>query len=193
MVAVGDDLNTVVGAAGRVCGRCIGVATAVGYVGCKMLDRRHSSLPRRSRKGNQGIPWITIPASRLLLGPWRNLKVTVPGVVGVHVNVVGLPAVREKPPGTLKGLGFAARATAESPPRMESSERRILIRRRLDCSIISDSGRNLECKKDEADIYYSKRENALIRRKSIQGLRTSGRTRSQKVSERERESDMPSN
>jgi len=50
----------------------------------------------------------------------------VPGVVGVHVKVVGLPAVRANPWGTLKGLGFAARATAASPPRMESRERRIL-------------------------------------------------------------------
>jgi len=42
-------------------------------------------------------------------------------------------------------------------------------------------------KKDEADIYYSERENALTRRKSIRGIRTSGRTRSQKVREIERE------
>lgn len=76
--------------------------------------------------GDQGIPWITVPASRLLLAPCRNLKVTVPGVVGVHVKVVGFPAVREKPSGTLKGLGFAARATAASPPRIESIRRRIL-------------------------------------------------------------------
>lgn len=84
----------------------------------------------------QGTPWMTIPASRFLLGPWRNLKVTVPGVVGVHVKVVGLPAARENPWGTLKGLGFAAQATVANPPRTESSGRRIVIKRVLGGSII---------------------------------------------------------
>lgn len=43
-------------------------------------------------------------------------SVIVPGVVGVHVNVVGLPAVSAKPGGTLKGFSFCsfwARAIAK--------------------------------------------------------------------------------
>ena len=51
---------------------------------------------------------ITVPWSRLLEGPWRNVRVTVPAVVGVHFNVVGLPAVRLKSLGTLNGLGLSA-------------------------------------------------------------------------------------
>ena len=39
---------------------------------------------------------------------------TVPGVVGFHVNVVGLPAVSAKPLGILKGFSFDwARVTAK--------------------------------------------------------------------------------
>lgn len=111
---------------------------------------------------------MTVPASRLLLGPWRNLKVTVPGVVGVHVKVVGLPAARENPWGTLKGLGFAAQATVANPPRTESSGRRIVIKRVLGGSIIFGFWAQVGVdKKDEAFIYYRRRENSLSGRKSI--------------------------
>lgn len=44
MIAIGDDLDTVVGAAGGVCRRCVGEAAAVRDVGCNVLVRRHSSL-----------------------------------------------------------------------------------------------------------------------------------------------------
>lgn len=47
---------------------------------------------------------MIVPVSKSLLAPSRNLKVTVPGVVGVHSSVVGLPAVRENPGGILNAL-----------------------------------------------------------------------------------------
>lgn len=81
----------------------------------------------------------------------------MPGVVGVHVKVVGLPAARENPWGTLKGLGFAAQAAVASPPRTESSGRRILVKRMLDGSIMFDFWAQVGVdKKDEAIIYYRK-------------------------------------
>ncbi len=52
-----------------------------------------------------GLHPMMVPAFRLLLAPSRRRSVTVPEVVGVHWMSVGLPAVREKPWGTLKGLG----------------------------------------------------------------------------------------
>ena len=48
---------------------------------------------------------MMVPALRSLLAPSRRRSVTVPEVVGSHWIFVGLPAVREKPWGTLKGLG----------------------------------------------------------------------------------------
>ena len=51
---------------------------------------------------------MTVPGLRSLLAPSRKRSVTVPWVVGVHWMSVGLPAVREKPWGTLKGLGPVA-------------------------------------------------------------------------------------
>ena len=44
--------------------------------------------------------------SRSLEDPSRKFNVTVPEVVGFHVNVVGLPAVSAKPSGILKGFSF---------------------------------------------------------------------------------------
>jgi len=146
MIAVGYYLDTVVGAAGCVCRRCVGVAAVIGNIGCTMPTLRFETEQGVRAQGltGQQIPWITVPASRLLLAPWRNLKVTVPGVVGVHFKVVGLPAVREKPSGTLKGLGFAARATGASTLSTENSETRILIKRRLDARLSLVPGRNWE-------------------------------------------------
>ena len=51
---------------------------------------------------------MTVPVLRSLLAPSRKRSVTVPWVVGVHWMLVGLPAGREKPWGTLKGLGPVA-------------------------------------------------------------------------------------
>ena len=71
---------------------------------------------------------MTVPLSRLLLGPSRSLNVTVPGVVGVQVKVVGFPAVMEKPAGSVKGFGLpAARAIAMKPLKAQREIRCILI------------------------------------------------------------------
>ena len=48
-------------------------------------------------------------------------------MVGVQVKVDGLPAVREKPEGSVKGFGLlAARATARKPLRAQRETMRIL-------------------------------------------------------------------
>lgn len=66
--------------------------------------------------------------SRLLLAPDRSWMVTVPSVVGVHVIVVGLPALIIKPGSRVKGLGLlpCAVAKARMELAMHNSERRIL-------------------------------------------------------------------
>ena len=70
---------------------------------------------------------MTVPLSRLLLAPSRSLNVTVPGVVGVQVKVVGFPAVTENPAGSVKGFGLlAARVTARKPLKAKREWRRIL-------------------------------------------------------------------
>jgi len=45
-----------------------------------------------------------MPLSRLLEAPLRKVRVTVPGVVGIHSNLVGCPAVTMKPGETLGGF-----------------------------------------------------------------------------------------
>lgn len=57
---------------------------------------------------------MTVPGFKALLAPSRNLKVTVPGVVGVHSSVVGLPAVMEKPSGILNALSFVWASTDDN-------------------------------------------------------------------------------
>lgn len=59
---------------------------------------------QRPSAGSRRLPLIIVPSLKSLLEPSRNLKVTVPGVVGVHSSVVGWPAVRENPGGILNGL-----------------------------------------------------------------------------------------
>lgn len=40
------------------------------------------------------VHWMTVPEFRLPLAPSRKVRVTVPGVVGFQVKVVGCPALR---------------------------------------------------------------------------------------------------
>jgi len=78
------------------------------------------------------VPWvlclhpITVPELKSLLAPSRNRSVTVPGVVGFHWISVGLPAVKENPWGTLKGLGpvaVCARTAVEKAATARNIER----------------------------------------------------------------------
>lgn len=73
---------------------------------------------------------MTDPSFKSLEAPSRNRRVTVPGVVGVHLNVVGLPAVRLNPSGTLKGLGSEAVRAMATKPASARMWRYILRRRR---------------------------------------------------------------
>lgn len=66
--------------------------------------RGEISGKQRPFAGSRRLPLIIVPVLKSLLAPSRNLKVTVPGVVGVHSIVVGWPAVRENPGGILNAL-----------------------------------------------------------------------------------------
>lgn len=68
----------------------------------------------RQEESRQIIPAMTVPGLKSLLAPSRNLKVTVPGVVGVHSSVMGLPAVMEKPSGILNALSFVWASTDDN-------------------------------------------------------------------------------
>ena len=61
----------------------------------------------------------TVPSFRLDAGPLRNVKVTVPDVVGVQVNVDDLPALTVKPGEVVGGFDVdpdcAATATSRHP------------------------------------------------------------------------------
>lgn len=62
----------------------------------------------------------------MLEAPERRTSVTVPGVVGSHVTVVGSPAVKEKVLGILNGFGaFCALATAAARPARTMAKKRI--------------------------------------------------------------------
>lgn len=80
---------------------CMVIQISVGKKG-----RNASKSRRLARKiWRDDLPLITVPLSKSLFAPERNLSVTVPGVLGFHVMEVGWPAVREKPLGLLKALG----------------------------------------------------------------------------------------
>ena len=67
---------------------------------------------------------------KLLEGPLRNVKVTVPDVVGVHVNVAESPAVTVKPWETVGGFDVdpdCAVIAVKKHAIMESEAMRILI------------------------------------------------------------------
>lgn len=83
-----------------VCGESVLGRDKDGLRGEISGDQTRFSGSRKDR----GIPLIMVPVFKSLLAPSRNLKVTVPGVVGVHSSVVGLPAVRENPEGILNAL-----------------------------------------------------------------------------------------
>lgn len=56
---------------------------------------------------------MTMPWSRSLVGPLRNLNVTSPSVVGFQVMVLAWPAVKLYPSaGMLKGLGCLSAVTS---------------------------------------------------------------------------------
>jgi hypothetical protein len=58
---------------------------------------------------------MTVPGPRLLAGPLLSCNVTVPAVVGVHLIVVGFPAVKGPSMGV---IGFSAEVAAlTSAPR----------------------------------------------------------------------------
>ena len=79
-----------------------------GWFGRKDYRKAH---PLSSSRAQWGKIWdihlITVPGFRSLLAPSRNVKVTVPGVVGSHSIVVGWPAVTENPGGILNALSAA--------------------------------------------------------------------------------------
>lgn len=71
----------------------------------------------------------TVPLFKSLAGPLRNVRVTVPEVVGVQVNVDDVPAVTVKPGEVVGGFDVDpdCAATASSRHAMtESGEMRIL-------------------------------------------------------------------
>ena len=71
----------------------------------------------------------TVPLFKSLAGPLRNVKVTVPDVVGVHVNVAEPPAVTVKPWEIVGGFDVDPDCAAIAVKRhatMESGATRIL-------------------------------------------------------------------
>lgn len=71
----------------------------------------------------------TVPRFKLLAGPLRNVKVTVPDVVGVQVNVDDEPAVTVKPGGVVGGFDVGpdcAATVARRHATTESGEMRML-------------------------------------------------------------------
>ena len=63
---------------------------------------------------------------KLFDAPWRSLKVTVPPVVGVQVNVAGWPAVRLNVEGSVNGLELLAAYVAAIKPDMVKKVKRML-------------------------------------------------------------------
>lgn len=80
---------------------------------------------------------ITVPLFRLSEGPSRNVRVTVPEVVGFQVNVDDLPAVTVKPGGVVGGFDVDPDCAAIAVNRhatIESDEMRILsVAKRMLC------------------------------------------------------------
>ena len=71
----------------------------------------------------------TVPLFKSFEGPLRNVKVTVPDVVGVHVNVADFPAVTVKPWEIVGGFDVDPDCPATAAKRhaiMESGAMRIL-------------------------------------------------------------------
>lgn len=71
----------------------------------------------------------TVPLFKSLAGPLRKVRVTVPEVVGVHVNVDDVPAVTEKPGEMVGGFDVGPDCAATAVSRhatTESGEMRIL-------------------------------------------------------------------
>lgn len=71
----------------------------------------------------------TVPLFKSLEGPLRNVRVTVPEVVGVQVNVDDVPAVIVKPGGVFGGFDVDPDCAATAASRhatIESGEMRIL-------------------------------------------------------------------
>lgn len=59
---------------------------------------------------------------KLLAGPLRNVKVTVPDVVGIQVNVEELPAVTVSPTGVVGGFDVAPDCAATAVNRHAMTE-----------------------------------------------------------------------
>ena len=71
----------------------------------------------------------TVPLCKSLAGPLRSVRVTVLEVVGIQVNVDGLPAVTRKPGGVVGGFDVEPDCAATAASRhatRESGEIRIL-------------------------------------------------------------------
>lgn len=78
------------------------------------------------RWGNGDVLAIGAPLFRLFEAPERRISVTVPGVVGSHVIVVGSPAVKENVVGMLNGFGWlCALATAAARPARTMAKKRM--------------------------------------------------------------------
>lgn len=66
----------------------------------------------------------TVPLFKSSAGPLRNVRVTVPDVVGVQVNVDDVPAVTVKPGGVFGGFDVDPDCAATAASRHATIERR---------------------------------------------------------------------
>ena len=105
-----------------------------------------SSFPRFSTGKNAHneigsiTPLINWPLSKALLAPVRKYSDTVPGVSGLHFNVVGWPAVSENPGGIWNALLCAAAR--------RNSDRARGRRNRVGCIFWKGQILDVVCRKD---------------------------------------------
>lgn len=125
-IAVRRDLNRIC-SAGSTSGNCESVGAGVGNSSCRLTV---SAV----QFGNEDKVWeyaqaSTVPLFKSLARPLRNVRVTVPEVVGVQVNVDDLPAVTVKPDDVVGGFDVdpdCAATVASRHATKESGEMRIL-------------------------------------------------------------------
>lgn len=123
-----DSGNTLRTSASSTSGNCICVGAGIGYSSCRELI----SVMQFRDEDNvcEYAQASTVPLFKSLAGPLRKVRVTVPEVVGVQVNVDDVPAVTVEPPEIVGGFAVDPDCAATAASRhatTESGEMRILI------------------------------------------------------------------
>ena len=121
-----DSENTLRTSASSTSGNCICVGAGIRYSSC----RQFVSVLQLSDEDNvwEYAQASTVPLFKSLAGPLRKVRVTVPEVVGVQVNVDDVPAVTVEPPGIVGGFDVGPDCAATAASRhatTESGEMRI--------------------------------------------------------------------